>query len=227
MKAEALQATTADGVTLRGEVVRGSDTWLVLLHDVAEDIDVWKPLRPGLARRGWTVLEFDLRGHGGSNGHWELERGDLDVDLAVSMARRLGARHVCVVATGVSAVLTLRAIERAYPEESFDLPDSLILVSPGPLNGLDPMALRGRGLPRLFLYGGKNERPRVDAQALQQASIGWNVAASFGTDAEGSTLVAERSASVLDKIASFLKEQCLLRGPGQARAERRQQEVAG
>ena len=68
MKVEAVQATTADGLTLRGELVRGSDVWICLVHDTGEDIDAWQSLRPGLVRKGWSVLALDLRGHGGSDG---------------------------------------------------------------------------------------------------------------------------------------------------------------
>jgi pimeloyl-ACP methyl ester carboxylesterase len=222
VKVEALQATTADGITLRGEIVRGDDTWVVLVHDVGEDIDAWRPLRPGLARRGWTVLALDLRGHGGSDGEWAPERGDLDVDLGVTLARRLGARHVALVAAGCAGMLALRAVERAWPEESFELPDSLVLVSPGPLGELDPMALRGHGLSRLFLYGAQDPGA-ADVVRLQQASIGWNVSVTFATDARSGALVAEWPAHVLDKILSFLTEQRTLRGPGLVRAERRYQ----
>jgi pimeloyl-ACP methyl ester carboxylesterase len=220
MKVEALEATTADGVALRGELIRGSDTWLVLVHDVGADIDSWKPLRPGLARRGWTILGLDLRGHGGSDGEWTGERGELDVDLGITLARRLGARHVCVIAAGFGGVLALRAVERAHAQELFELPDSLVLISPV-LDGIDPQTCRGRGLPRLFLYGARDEAARADATALQRAAIGWNVTASFGTGSQGARLIAELAANVQDKIAGFLKEQSLLKGPGQLRAERR------
>ena len=220
MKVEAIQGTTADGLTLRGEVVRGDDTWVVLVHDAGEDIDAWKQLRPGLARRGWTVLALDLRGHGGSDGEWTGEQGELDVDLGVTLARRHGAKHVAVVTAGASGLRALRAVERALPEEGFDLPDSLILVSPGPLEGTDPMTLRGGGISKLFFYGAKDPHA-ADVVALQRASIGWNVAVSFATEARGTALAAEWTANVLDKMGSFLKEQAVLRGPGRARAERR------
>jgi pimeloyl-ACP methyl ester carboxylesterase len=220
MKVDALQATTADGVRLRGEVVPGDETWVVLIHDAGGDIDDWRPIRAGLARMGWTVLALDLRGHGGSDGEWSAERGALDVDLGITLARRSGARHVCVVGAGLAGVLALGAVERAWPEESFELPDSLVLISPGPLDGADPMTLRGRGLSRLFIVGAAD--PTLgDAEALRRASIGWNVTVSYATDAHGAALVAELPANVLDKVVSFLREQRALRGPGRRRWEER------
>jgi pimeloyl-ACP methyl ester carboxylesterase len=220
MKVEAVQATTADGITLRGELVRGSDVWICLVHDAGEDIDAWRPLRPGLARRGWSVLALDLRGHGGSDGEWTGERAELDVDLAVTLARRLGARHVCVVAAGSAGVAALRAVERALPQVTFELPDSLVLISPGPLEGADPLTLRGQGLPKLFVHGAKDPLAG-DSEALRKASIGWTVGVTFGTAARGTELVAEWAPNVLDKIVGLLKEQSVLRGLGQARAELR------
>jgi pimeloyl-ACP methyl ester carboxylesterase len=216
MKVEAAQATTADGVTLRGELVRGGDVWICLVHDAGEDIDAWKPLRPALARKGWTVLALDLRGHGGSDGEWTGERGELDVDLAVTLARRLGARHVCVVGSGLGAVVALQAVERALPEPLFALPDSLVLVSAGPLEGLDPMTLRGQGLPKLYVHGAKDPLAD-DSEALRKASIGWTVGVTFGTEARGSALLAERATNVVDKIQGLLKEQTKLRGLGEKR----------
>jgi pimeloyl-ACP methyl ester carboxylesterase len=220
MKVKPVQATTADGIALRGELIRGSDVWICLVHDEGEDIDAWRALRPGLSRHGWTVLALDHRGHGGSDGEWPSDRAELDVDLAVTIARRSRARHVSVVAAGSSGLLALRAVERALAEDTFELPDSLVLVSPGPLGGADPMTLRGQGLPKLFVHGGKDPLG-ADSEALRKASIGWTVGVTFGTSARGTALVAERAALVLDKILSFVNEQSTLGGLGQTRAERR------
>jgi pimeloyl-ACP methyl ester carboxylesterase len=219
MKPEAVRATTADGVTLRGELVRGGDVWICLVHDVGEDIDAWRPLRAGLARKGWSVLALDLRGHGGSDGEWNDEGGALDVDLAVTLARRLGARHVCVVAAGRGAVETLRAVERALPAPAFALPDTLVLVSAGPLDGIDPWTLRAQGLPKLFVHGAKDPLA-ADSDALRRASIGWTVGVTFGTESRGTSLVGEWRVNVLDKIVGLLKEQTKRRCLGEARAER-------
>ena len=218
MKAEAVQATTADGVTLRGELVRGGDVWLCLVHDVGEDIDAWRPLRPGLARKGWTVAGArSARSRRLGRRVDRASAAELDVDLAVTLARRLGARHVCVVAAGRGAVMALQAVERALPEPLFALPDSLVLVSAGPLDGADPMTLRGQGLPKLFVRGAKDPLGG-DSEALRKASIGWTVGVTFGTAARGTALVAERAANVVDKIHGLLKEQAKLRGLGEKRA---------
>ena len=206
MKVEPVQATTADGITLRGELVRGGDVWTVLVHDAGEDIDAWRPLRSGLTRRGWTALALYLRGHGGSAGEWPSARAELDVDLGVTLARRLGARHVTVVAAGHAGVLALRAANRALEHESFARADSLVLLSPGPLDGVDPMSLRGAGLPKLF-FGGAQDPLAGDGSALARASIGWTVEVSFATAAHGTGLLAEWSQVVLDKIGTFLTEQ--------------------
>lgn len=222
MKVEAVTATTADGVTLRGEVVRGGPTWAVLVHDVGEDIDVWKRLRAGLTARGWGALALDLRGHGGSDGSEEWVSGGAgpDVDLGVALARRFGAQHVAVIAIGRSAVVALAAAERALADERLDLADSLVLVSPGPLEAADPEAFRAAGLPKLYLYGAKDPAA-ADAHELWRASIGWTIEATFATEAHGTALLEEWPAQVLDKAAGFVHDQAARGGLGRARFERR------
>jgi pimeloyl-ACP methyl ester carboxylesterase len=220
MDIQPLQATTADGVTLRGELVRGDASFVVCVHDVGEDIDAWKPIRNQVAREGWTILALDLRGHGGSDGEWTGERGELDVDVGVTVARRMGASHVAVLACGEAAIFTLQALERAHPVEALELPDSLVLISPGPLNGIDPMSVRGRGLSKLFLFGAKDPHAD-DAGEIVKASIGWKVQATYGTSARSAALVEERARLVADKTVSFLREQFTLPGPGYERARQR------
>jgi pimeloyl-ACP methyl ester carboxylesterase len=216
MKIEPVHATTADGVTLRGELVRGGDVWVCLVHDVGEDIDAWRPIRPGLARRGWSALALDLRGHGGSGGESSDTVAELDVDLVVTLARRLGARHVSLVAASQGGIGALRATERALDDDRLELPDSLVLVSPGPLDGVDPMSLRGQGLPKLLLFGARDPLA-ADVRALQRASIGWTVAVSFGTESRGTGLAAEWPRNVVDKMGTFIGEQAAMKGVGERR----------
>lgn len=222
MRVEAVEATAPDDVALRGEIVAGDETWVVLVHDRGEDIDVWQPLRPALASAGWTVLAFDLRGHGGSDGTWSPERAELDVHVPLVLARSHGARHVALMGAGEGALLALSAVEHALPDERLELADSLVLVSPGPLGGREARSLRGQGLPKLVFFGAQDEHA-ADAQEIVDASIGWTLKVTVASEAHGSALLGKWGTVIGDKTVSFLREQCAMRGPGQARHERRAQ----
>jgi len=215
---EAIQATAADGVVLRGEVLRGpTTTWVVMIHDVGDDLDEWRPLVDALAPRGWNLLAIDLRGHGGSGGTWDATRAALDVDLAVNLARRSGAEHIAVAAAGSAAIAALECVARAVEEPSFALADSLVLLSPGPIGDAELGRLRGEGLATLILSAA-NEPRAADIQRLRRASIGWTVGVTFAGDSGGTGLLAGPYAShVADKVSTFLREQAVLTGPGFAR----------
>ena len=217
MKAEAVQATTADGVTLRGELVRGGDVWICLVHDVGEDIDAWRPLRPGLARKGWAVLALDLRGPRRLRRRMDEQRGELDVDLAVTLARRLGGRHVSVVAAGKRAVMAPAGGRAGAPGAAFALPDSLVLVSAGPLDGVDPDDASRSG-------------PAEALRAWREGSAGWRLRGppqgldrldgrrTFGTEARGSALVAGGRRTFSTGSTGCSRSRQRLRGLRQARA---------
>jgi pimeloyl-ACP methyl ester carboxylesterase len=219
MAAEPLQATTADGVVLRGELERGaSTTWLVLLHDVGDDLDAWWPLRPALHGTDWNLLALDLRGHGGSEGEWDAAGGRLDAALAVRIARGAGAEHVCVVAAGRTAIAALQATADALVDPSAPLADSLVLLSPGPVGEADERALRGEGLATLLLHGSLDPDAAADAARLLRLSVGWTVSVSFATADQGTSLLrGPFAAHVTDKLGSFLREQAVGVGPGLAR----------
>ena len=97
---EAVEIPAPDGAVLRGEVQRAGPVWAVLVHDLGEDLDAWRPLRDALAARGISVLCFDLRGHGGSDGETGdgLPAGDLEA--AIAFARSSGAERLVVGAAG-------------------------------------------------------------------------------------------------------------------------------
>ena len=56
------------GLTMRGYEwpIRGAP--VVLLHDYEEDLDVWKDIDQELAKKGFRVINLELRGHGFSDG---------------------------------------------------------------------------------------------------------------------------------------------------------------
>jgi pimeloyl-ACP methyl ester carboxylesterase len=220
MPADPVQATAPDGVVLRGELVRGgTTTWLVLLHDVDEDLDAWRPLRPRLHGTEWNLLALDLRGHGGSDGEWSAEDAPLDCLTGVRVARATGAEHVSLVAAGRSAVAALQATALALADPRLPLADSLVLLSPRGLDDADPAALRGEGLAMLLLHGALDPQAAEDAARLLRLAIGWSVSVSFGSELQGTALLQGPPAKhVADKMASFLRERAVVGGPGLKRA---------
>lgn len=75
--------------------VSGSGPWLTLSHSIATDLRLWQPQMDALAAR-FTVLRYDIRGHGGSSvppgasPTWTLS--DLAADAAGLLAH-LGIRR--------------------------------------------------------------------------------------------------------------------------------------
>jgi len=221
MAPEPVEATTADGTVVRGELTAGpATTWVVLVHAEGSDIDEWRPLTEALAPEGWNLLALDLPGHGGSEGEWGPAAGPELVQLGVELARSRGAMHVAVVAPGAGAMWALEAVARATDDPGLPLADSLVLLSPGPVGDADPGRIRGDGLAKTIISGAF--APGLeDAVTLLRASIGWTVAVRFPTDACGAAMLeGPHAANVADKIAHFIREQAALTGPGRQRAAR-------
>ncbi len=218
---EPVEALAPGETVVRGELQAGdSATWVVFVHAEGADIDEWRPLIEALAPESWNLLALDLPGHGGSEGEWDPANGPAQVQLVVDLARRRGAGHVAVVAAGAGAMWALEAVARALDDPTVALPDSLVLISPGPVEGALPGRIRGDGLAKIIMSGAF--APGLDdAVTLLRASIGWTVAVRFPTDAHGAELVAgPHMVNVADKIASFVREQAAQTGPGQLRASR-------
>jgi pimeloyl-ACP methyl ester carboxylesterase len=198
----AVELAASDGLMLRGEVWGRGDDWLVLLHDVGADLDVWRPLA-GLVEEeaGLSALALDLRGHGGSDDPWDERGAELDVEAAAAFARGDGARTLCVAAAGVAGLVALRVAERVRV-------DALALLSPGPLAGAGTADLRAPGVAKLFLAGALDAQRDADAAAVRVASIGWAVGASLPTAAQGTDLLSgEHAEQVAEQLFRFLDEQ--------------------
>lgn len=184
---------TGDGVDLHGAFwSRAPDRAIVLVHGLNEDRHSWDALAEFLAgTHGWTVLAFDLRGHGQSTLRfgqpYELRNFTAedflamprDAEAALSMLRgRLPAEgaEACIVLVGASvgANLALR-VAAASPAHV----DAAALLSPGQdYRGLRTDDVIGalEALP-LFLAAG-----RGDTYAAQSAQ-------ALAAQAERETLV--------------------------------------
>ena len=194
------EAITRDGVTLRGTVWSGSENWIVLIHDLGEDLDTWRPLHRVLARTGCSRLAVDLRGHGASDGARQEDHVGEDIDVALGAVRKCGAERICLVSAGFPALVAL-GMNQWKPD------DGMVLLSPGPLRGRDVGALRGQPTRKIFLVGSGRQTFSSATNKLRNVSIGWAYSVSFPTEAEGSALlVSEFGVHVKEHISGFLAE---------------------
>ncbi len=100
LRFEKISFQTADGLTLRGWLVPGSDPErvVVILHGHGGSIDYDVQYVPYLHAAGYNVLQFDFRGHGRSEGNivtlGYLER--MDVQAAVKFLLGRGLRRIAL-----------------------------------------------------------------------------------------------------------------------------------
>ncbi len=190
---EAVEVEARDGAVLRGELEEAGSDWAVLVHDLGEDIDAWRPLRRRLARSGMSVLAVDLRGHGGSDGDVDPAHTAGDLTAALAFARDRGARRIYLGAAGESA----RAALEVGPAQGCE---ALVLLGPV---GDD---LAGGRLPRLSVVSSRDAQQQAAARALHRGP-GWSLVANVPVEASGCGLLAgDWGASVQDHVAAFLAD---------------------
>jgi 3-oxoadipate enol-lactonase len=85
----------------------GGGPWLTLIHHLGGDLSVWDQMA-GYFRDDYTVLRYDLRGHGESAVPEEpVSIGELSEDLA-ALLERLGARSTHLVGMSVGGMIAQR-----------------------------------------------------------------------------------------------------------------------
>lgn len=200
MTPEAIELIAGD-VALRGQLWPGDPLTILLLHEPGDerDLDDWEPLIPFLLGNRATVVTLDLRGHGASEGEWSPETAVADLVQAITAARHR-AEIVVVCAAGETAVLAVRASERAAV-------DGLILLSPGKPGEPPP---RGAGAPKLILVGSGDAAGRDSATQLRRVSIGAVLTVTVPSSDRGADLLGDEMAlTCREQIIGFLNERRL------------------
>ena len=191
---EAVEITTRDGLTLRGEVAMCASDWILLVHAPGEDIDAWRPLSSALEEYSLTVLAVDLRGHGGSDGEADPGAAATDVEAMVAYALSHGALRIFLGAAGPSTSAAQEAAER-HPIEA------LVLAAPVGRHRDD-----GTPVPRLLLYDPEDPEQEAAAARLQDAP-GSSLAISLTDAGRGLDLLGgEWSDNVIGYVAAFLRD---------------------
>ena len=198
VKITATEFRTHDQLVLRGHRQGDGGRWVLLVHDEGQDLDVWGSLPGELARSGFTVLSFDLRGHGASDDPWDPATAALDVLAAIEFAQTEGAGSVGLVGSGIGAIACLEAA--AVRETA-----ALVAISAAAARSAVEAAQVAR-CPKLFIVGSWDEAARQDAQELHARSLGWALVSLVPVPVQGTALLAsDWGDSVRASIETFLR----------------------
>jgi alpha-beta hydrolase superfamily lysophospholipase len=189
---------------LRGLRLGQADRWAVLVHGEGRDLDRWQRLAGWLADRGFSVLAFDLPGHGASDDPWEPTLALPAVVAAVDFARSEGSRQVHLLGEGVGAIATLAAAADLTGQVI-----SIVALSPHADDRVAAFALvREARAPMLIMVGSLGQDALASAEAIYRASIGHCEMIKFPVAAQGTDLLAgEWGLHVREKVLEHLLRQ--------------------
>jgi 3-oxoadipate enol-lactonase len=193
----------------------GGGPWLVFIHQLAGDLSVWDQMA-GYFRNDFTVLRYDLRGHGEtavSPDPFTID--DLADDLAV-LLDRLGAPSAHVVGLSIGAMVAQKfAINHADKVESLTVVGAPAFISEDarPTFAQRAASVRESGtasiveatLDRWFTPEFRKAHPEVIEQIADTIA---------GTPAEGFARAAEAVGrfDARDKLASVRKRTLVVAG---------------
>jgi pimeloyl-ACP methyl ester carboxylesterase len=214
---------TSDGVALSGQYYAASSKeapLLVLVHHFRADRSEWAPLVERLVRaqNRYSIVTFDLRGHGGSVKDSDGGRLDWahiaptdvprfvdDVRAAIELGSTPPAkpRSVVIVGSSLGAALAVQAA-REVPSVA-----ALALVSPG--EGIHGYGLLRRfaALERLPVFIAHAQGDTVSAEpagALARIAAGTGQTASYPGAAHGARGIARTQEKLWDDLERFLMD---------------------
>jgi alpha-beta hydrolase superfamily lysophospholipase len=180
---------TEDGAALAGDLWLASDPKspvVILIHRLSSDRSEFAPLAERLSKsdRRYSILSFDLRGHGASKAPEKQKQGDTsslrkDVEGAIDhVEKETQARGIVLVGSSLGATL---ACEVAFSEPKVT---GLVLVSPGAaISGHDiyrPYA-EVRNLATLILGAKQDTVSQAAVDALEKMAMAGRVTRYEGT----------------------------------------------
>lgn len=195
MPPEPAEFEAEDGLMLRGQLWQRGPHAALLVHRPGGDLDRWAPLAVALEAVDVSVLAFDLRGHGLSDGVWNPKL--LQHDVAVAR------RWLCEHYRGLSILV---AEDRAADECAKITDDgsvaALVLLSP-----IEPLEAKGRRstCPKLIVVGGQDESRLAVARDHYDHFVGPRLLMDLPTIAQGADLLhGPESSHVVESITVFL-----------------------
>jgi alpha-beta hydrolase superfamily lysophospholipase len=169
--------TTEDEVSLAASYYPGNEKAVILVHMVGKDRHTWDSLAKRLNTMGFTVISFDLRGHGSSDLNWMdfkdpdfkmmtndvkaaadyiYEKSDVDIERTYIVGASIGANLAAVYGATDPKV------------------KALVMMSPGSIyHGVNPIdAVTAFNKPILFVYSTLDNYASNSARTMMKIGKG-------------------------------------------------------
>jgi pimeloyl-ACP methyl ester carboxylesterase len=154
---EPVQFKTPDGLTLEGRFYPGGmNKGVVCAHMFPADQTSYEALAKDLARNGYSVLTFNFRGYGNSEGSKDISRIALDMNAAV---RFMAERVTCMVLIGASMGGTASILEGNHPK----VKGVVTLSAPATFQGLDARSKVSELKPPKLFVAAKGDASAYDS----------------------------------------------------------------
>ena len=164
---QAVTFVTEDGLTLSGRLynpaVGGESYWtaesgVVLSHMYPADQTSWDEVAEYLAANGLSVLTFDFRGYGDSEGSKDIAQIDLDVAAAVQFLSGTDVHEVVLVGASMGGTASLNAAVELQALSSLRVAGVITLSAPVEFMGLSAAkTVPQLVVPMLFISAEQDE----------------------------------------------------------------------
>ena len=194
---------TADGLTLEGRLYNtGSPTWVILAHMYPADLNSWLAFALALHEAtGYSVLAYNNRGYGNSQGSRDLIDVGADALAATAFARSQGAASVFFFGASMNgaAALFLAAEE--------DLA-GIASLSGVPVWDNTPGLERAPEVtePALFVAAQDDGDAVATAQAMAAATDGESEVVTYPTGGHGTDMFGDNP-GLTTRLLDFLRAQ--------------------
>ncbi|BCL77062.1 hypothetical protein JHS3_27980 [Jeongeupia sp. HS-3] len=197
----AVSFTSDDGLKLDGRRYGKGDAWIIVSHQSNRDQASWEDFAAALAKDGYTVLSYDFRGYGLSQGKQAPGDAGTDLKAALAYARSEGAQRLGLVGASMGAIATVATAAQTTPQ-------AVVLMSISPSYGslaASDDALKALTVPRLFVsakYDSSHaDSERMAATASAADTLIVSKGGGHGTDIFGGT----DGAAIQQKVVAFLE----------------------
>jgi pimeloyl-ACP methyl ester carboxylesterase len=208
--AQRINLKADDGVNLVASYYPGRENAVILLHMMNKDRHDWDSFAKRLNLMGYTVISFDLRGHGDSDLNW-MDFKDVDYKPMVSDVGVAAQYLYENNDVKIERVYTIGASIGANLAVMYGATDSkvkkAVMLSPGAnYHGLNPIdSIEAFNKPILFVYSKLDDRSARDCRNFVEMGKGERQEIAYADSyAHGNDMFKEHS-DLEQKMIDFIK----------------------